>query len=182
MEKKQKRRFLRAVLLLALFAAIGYTVYGTITKDEVNILKVGDKAPDFSLVDMNGKEHRISQYTAEGKGVFLNFWGTWCEPCEREMPAMERQYKTYIGEDYEMIAVNIDQTVFEVKNYIKQQNMSFPVVIDRNRSIMDLYNIGPLPTTILIGSDGKIKKFVKGEMTDQAIAQYIESILPENNS
>lgn len=182
MEKKQKRRFLRGALLIVLFAAIVYVVYSTFTKDEINILKVGDKAPNFSLVDMNGQVHRLSDYSKEGKGVFLNFWGTWCEPCEREMPAMERQYKTYIGQDFEMIAVNIDQTEFEVKKYMNRMGMSFPVVIDRNRSVMDLYNIDPLPTTVLIGPDGKVKQFVKGEMNDQAIEKYIESILPESHS
>lgn len=176
--KKKNRRITRSVILLTLFAAIAYTVYSSLTKDQVAVLQVGDPAPDFELASVDGQVYRLSDYTKQGKGVFLNFWGTWCEPCEREMPAMERQYHQFAGENFEMIAVNIAQSKLEVSKYVEQMGMTFPVVIDANKSVLTAYNITPLPTTILIDPEGKVKRIVTGEMTDQSIEHYIESILP----
>ena len=73
-------------------------------KDKVELLKVGAEAPDFELVDLNGEKHRLSDY--KGQGVLLNFWGTWCEPCEREFPAMTRQYETFKDQGVQILAVN----------------------------------------------------------------------------
>ena len=175
---KKKRRITRSIILAVLFLAIVYTIYASLTKDKVTVLQVGDDAPDFELVGLDGNIYRLSDYTSQGKGVFLNFWGTWCEPCEREMPAMERQYHNYSGQDFEMIAVNIAQSKLEVANYVKEMGMSFPIVIDTNKSVLNAYNITPLPTTILINPEGKVHHIAIGEMTDQSIATYIESIIP----
>jgi len=76
-----------------LAVAIIYTIYNNATKDKFEVLGVGDEAPDFTLVDLNGEEHRLSDY--KGQGVFLNFGGTWCKPCAKEMPAMDRQYEVF---------------------------------------------------------------------------------------
>ena len=65
------------------------------SKDKVKVLAVGDNAPDFELVDLEGNKHRLSDY--RGQGVFLNFWGTWCAPCKKEMPHMEKMHKDFEG-------------------------------------------------------------------------------------
>ncbi|KYG89064.1 thiol-disulfide oxidoreductase ResA [Metasolibacillus sp. FSL H7-0170] len=178
MEKKKKRSIMRGIILGVLLAAIVYTVYTTATKDKVEMLKEGSKAPDFELVDLNGETHRLSDY--EGKGVFLNFWGTWCPPCEREMPAMDRQYDAYKSQGVEMLAVNIAQSDFEVQRFISNLGVDFPVVIDKTRSVQKAYNVGAaLPATILVTPDGKVKKIITGEMSEADIASYMESIKPE---
>lgn len=177
MEKKQKRSLMRTIILSILVIAIGYTIYATATKDEVDILKEGDDAPDFTLVDMNGVQHKLSDY--KGKGVFLNFWGTWCKPCEKEMPAIENQYQVYKDQGVQVLAVNIAQSDFEVNKFIKQRNLHFPVVIDKTKSVMTQYNIDPLPTTILISPEGKIEKIYPGGLTEEQIAAFMELIKPE---
>lgn len=177
MEKKQKRSLMRTIILSILVIAIGYTIYATATRDEVDILKEGDDAPDFTLVDMNGVQHKLSDY--KGKGVFLNFWGTWCKPCEKEMPAIENQYQIYKDQGVQVLAVNIAQSDFEVNKFIKQRNLHFPVVIDKTKSVMTQYNIDPLPTTILISPEGKIEKIYPGGLTEEQIAAFMELIKPE---
>ena len=79
LDRKKKRTVIRTVILAILAAAIIYTIYISATKDKVQLLEVGDQAPDFALTDLEGNSHKLSDY--EGQGVFLNFWGTWCEPC-----------------------------------------------------------------------------------------------------
>lgn len=177
MEKKKQRSITRGIILAVLALAIGYTIYAAVTKDKVNLITVGATAPDFEVVDLEGEKHRLKDY--EGEGVLLNFWGTWCGPCEREFPAMTRQYESYSKEGVQIIAVNYAQSRFEVENYVENMGMTFPVAIDKTTSVFKAYNIGPLPTSIFISPDGEVEHIVTGEMSETQIANYMESIKPE---
>ncbi|MGB3261775.1 thiol-disulfide oxidoreductase ResA [Paenisporosarcina sp.] len=176
-QTKQKRFLIRTLILTVLAVAIIYTIYNNATKDKFEVLGVGDEAPDFTLVDLNGEEHRLSDY--KGQGVFLNFWGTWCKPCAKEMPAMDRQYEVFKDQGVQILAVNIAQSNFEVERFADQYGLDFPIVIDKTKSVMEAYNIDPLPTTLLINPEGEIEKIVRGEMTEQDIALFMEQIRPE---
>lgn len=176
-QTKQKRFLIRTLILTVLAVAIIYTIYNNATKDKYEVLGVGDEAPDFTLVDLNGEEHRLSDY--KGQGVFLNFWGTWCKPCAKEMPAMDRQYEVFKDQGVQILAVNIAQSNFEVERFADQYGLDFPIVIDKTKSVMEAYNIDPLPTTLLINPEGEIEKIVRGEMTEQDIALFMEQIRPE---
>ena len=176
-QTKQKRLVIRTSILVILVVAIVYTIYTSATKEKVEVLGVGDEAPNFTLVDLNGEEHRLSDY--KGQGVFLNFWGTWCKPCAKEMPAMDRQYEIYKEQGVQILAVNIAQSDFEVERFASQYGLDFPIVIDKTKSVMEAYNIDPLPTTLLINPDGKIEQIVRGEMTEKDIAGFMEQIRPE---
>ncbi|WP_054767204.1 thiol-disulfide oxidoreductase ResA [Lysinibacillus parviboronicapiens] len=177
MEKKKKRLVTRTIILVILALAIGYTVYGTATKEKVELVAVGSEAPDFTLVDLNGEKHKLSDY--RGQGVFLNFWGTWCKPCEKEMPAMDRQYKAFKDQGVQTLAVNIAQTDFEVQSFVDNYDLSFPVVIDKTKDVMTAYNVGNLPATVMIDPYGKVAKIITGEMTEANIASYMELVKPE---
>ena len=176
MEKKQKRSYTRIVILAVLVAAIAYTVYNTAHKDDVQLLKIGDNAPDFSLVDLNGETHKLSDY--KGQGVLLNFWGTWCKPCKKEMPAINNQYKQFKNQGVQILGINIAQSNLEVSSYADKLGVEFPIAIDKTKSVMRAYNVDPLPTTVLIDKDGKIVKIITGEMTETDIEKYLKSIKP----
>ncbi|MDN4607314.1 thiol-disulfide oxidoreductase ResA [Sporosarcina highlanderae] len=172
-KKKQSRLIFRSVVLLLLAAAI---IFSIVSKDKVKVLAVGDKAPDFELVDIDGNKHRLSDY--KGKGVFLNFWGTWCPPCKREMPDMEEQYKAFKDKGVHVLSVNSGESNLKVETFRDQYGLSFPIVIDKTKDIRELYNIQPLPTTFLIDKDGRIQKIIITEMTRDEIISYMESIQP----
>ena len=70
---KKKRRITRSLILATLFVAIVYTIYTSSTKEKVSVLQVGNVAPNFELMGLDGKVYRLSDYTSQGKGVFLNF-------------------------------------------------------------------------------------------------------------
>lgn len=177
MEKKKKRSIMRGTILAILAIAIGYTIYAAVTKDKIEIIAAGAAAPDFEVVDLNGEKHRLKDY--KDQGVLLNFWGTWCAPCEREFPAMERQYASFKEQGVQIIAVNFAQSKFEVEKYVANMGMTFPVAIDKTKSVFTAYNIGPLPTSIFIKPDGTIDRIITGEMSEQEIVQYLEAIKPE---
>ncbi|MDS9470871.1 thiol-disulfide oxidoreductase ResA [Sporosarcina pasteurii] len=177
MNNKRKGRFImRLVVLLLLTSAIIFTIYNSVTKEKHGILQVGDNAPDFALVDLDGESHRLSDY--RGQGVFLNFWGTWCAPCKREMPAMGRQYTVYKDKGVQILAVNIAESDLKVRRFAEQYGMNFPTLIDKNKGVMQAYNIKPLPTTLLIDPEGKIIKIITGEMSEEDIQGYMEQIMP----
>ncbi|MBD8027145.1 thiol-disulfide oxidoreductase ResA [Ureibacillus sp. Re31] len=178
MDKKKKRRYLRAVILVILFGAIVFTIYSTFTKEKVEVLQEGDMAPDFELVDMNGHTHRLSDY--KGQGVFLNFWGTWCKPCEREFPVINNYYKAYQNDGVQVLAINIAESNFTVQKYVDNKGLTFPVLIDKTKSVMSAYNINPLPTTFLINPEGEIEKIITGEMTDEMILNHMKQIMPKD--
>lgn len=176
MEKKKKRFYIRASILSVLVVAIAFTIYSNLTKEKTAVLQVGDNAPDFALIDMNGEKHQLSDY--KGQGVFLNFWGTWCKPCEREFPLMDKHYQDYKDQGLQILAVNIGESNFAVQKYVDRKGLTFPVLIDNNKSVMETYNINPLPTTMLVNPEGKIEKIITGEMSDKAIKNNMEQIMP----
>lgn len=174
---KKKRLIIRSVILVIMFAAISYTLYANFTKDKVGNLAIGDKAPDFLLSEMNGNKHQLSEY--EGKGVFLNFWGTWCKPCEREMPYMNNQYKVYKDQGVEILAINVGEPDFSINKFVEKHKLVFPILKDTNRDVMTLYNINPLPTTMLIDPSGTIIAIETGELSEERIIKMMESIKPQ---
>ncbi|WP_342509790.1 thiol-disulfide oxidoreductase ResA [Sporosarcina sp. FSL K6-2383] len=172
-DKKKSRLIIRTIVLLLLVAAVGYTIT---SKDKVKVLAVGDKAPNFELVDLDGNKHRLSDY--KGQGVFLNFWGTWCGPCKKEMPHMESQHVAFEGKGVQILAVNIAEPTLKVEAFRDQYGLTFPIAIDKDKSVKEAYNIVPLPTTFLINEEGKIEKIITSEMTEAEIISYLESIQP----
>jgi peroxiredoxin len=141
------------------------------------MLSIGDEAPNFILNDLNGE--KIELESLRGQGVFLNFWGTYCPPCEKEMPYMESQYQVYKDQGIEIVAVNVDEPELSVKKFVERVGgLSFPVVIDRGGNVLDAYNVSPLPTTFLIDKNGVITEVITGGMTEDHIADYLESIKP----
>lgn len=176
MKNKKNRLVMRAVILFVLAAAIIFTIYSSWAKEKHDVLQVGDDAPDFALIDLDGEKHQLSAY--KGQGVFLNFWGSWCAPCKKEMPAMGRQYQVYKDQGVQILAVNIAEPDLKVRTFAKQYGMVFPTLIDTTKSVMQTYNIKPLPTTLLINPEGKIIKIITGEMSEEDIKGYMEQIKP----
>ena len=177
MDKKKKRLIIRTIILLIMIAAIGYTLYGNFMKDKREKVVIGDIAPDFVLTDMDGNQHKLSDY--RGKGVFLNFWGTWCKPCEKEMPYMNNQYHEFADEDVVMLAVNVGEAEFLINKFIDKHGLDFPVLRDKNRNIMGMYDVGFLPATYMITPEGKIQSIEVGELTEEKINRMLKSVLPK---
>ncbi|KON91506.1 thiol-disulfide oxidoreductase [Rossellomorea marisflavi] len=176
MNKKKRRLMIRSVILLILVSAVGYTLYANFTKEDRGKLQVGDQAPDFVLKDMDGNTHQLSDY--KGQGVFLNFWGTWCKPCEREMPYMNNQYKKYEDKGVQILAVNVGQSDFLINSFSSKYGLEFPIVVDKEEEVQNAYGIDPLPTTMLINPDGEIEKIITGTMSEEDIIEDLESIKP----
>ncbi|MEK7757999.1 MAG: TlpA disulfide reductase family protein [Pseudomonadota bacterium] len=120
-------------------------------------------AGDFIAQDMQGKPVRFSEQRRD-KLVLLNFWATWCPPCRKEMPAMEQLYRAYKDRGLIVLAVSQDQApLATVRGFAEELNLSFPVWHDRDRLVGRQYSVPGVPTSYLIGADGRIAYKVLGE-------------------
>ncbi|MBM7572134.1 redoxin domain-containing protein [Aquibacillus albus] len=140
-------------------------------------LEVGEKAPNFTLETIDGQKVTLSDF--EGQIVYLNFWATWCGPCRVEMPEMH-DFQNEFEEKVEMIAVNVTNTessVEVVEDFVARGDFSFTIVLDVESKVSEQYNLLNLPTTYIIGKDGKIKERVMGQMT----YEYMEELYVKHN-
>ena len=98
-----------------------------------------------------------------GKVVLLNFWATWCKPCMKEMPSMQRLYQSLKSEGIEIIAISIDRgNQDQVKQYAQNLGITFPILLDKNQETRKRYFILGLPTSYLIDKEGKLRGFISG--------------------
>ena len=112
-------------------------------------------APDFSIPDLDGNKISLSNY--RGSVVFLNFWATWCETCEEEMPSMERLYRRFKDSKFEMLTVSIDQEgEKQVRPFLAKYGLTFPVLLDPDKNIAGLYKTTGVPETFIINKSGVI--------------------------
>ncbi|WP_223591599.1 thiol-disulfide oxidoreductase ResA [Neobacillus bataviensis] len=173
---KKRRLVIRTVILLVLGAAVIYTLYANFTKDNKLKVAVGETAPDFVLTDMQGNKHRLSDY--RGQGVFLNFWGTWCPPCKKEMPYINNQYQQFKDKGVQVLSVDIQESELAVNQFAEHYKLDFPIMIDTDKEVMTAYGIDPLPATFLIDKNGKVIKYNTGEMSEATVRDFMEKIKP----
>jgi peroxiredoxin len=173
---KQKRLLIRTIILVLLGVAVAYTLYANFNKDKVLKVEVGAQAPDFILEDLNGQKHQLSDY--KGQGVFLNFWGTWCKPCEAEMPYINNQYTHFKDKGVQVLAVNIGESDLAVNKFVERKQLDFPNVIDKDTQVQNAYGVNPLPVTFLIDPTGKVVKIHTGALTESMVHDFMKQIQP----
>jgi thiol-disulfide isomerase/thioredoxin len=116
---------------------------------------VGKGAPDFELDLLNGKKFKLSG--EKGKSiVILDFWATWCGPCVRAMPIIDKVAKAYAAKGVKLIAVNLRETEAEVKAFMAQHKLAPTVVMDREGATANNYRVTGIPQTVIVGKDGNV--------------------------
>lgn len=178
--KKTKRLVFRSVILGVMVVAVIFALISNFKKDST-IYEVGDKAPDFQLqqVNKNNELETVRLSDLEGKGVMLNFWATYCKPCEAEMPFMEKLYADYKEKGIEIVAVSLDANQLVINRFIDKYDLTFPTPHDNKSEVMDLYKVGPIPSTFFINPDGKIEEIVEGALTLERLEGYFKQIQPK---
>jgi len=119
-------------------------------------------APDFALSDLSGRAVRLS--ALRGRVVLVNLWTTWCPPCREEMPSMERLYQRVRDRGVELLAVSEDDpdTQDAVRTFVREMDVSFPVLLDPDREVGRLYGVWGYPETFVIDRQGRIVERVIG--------------------
>lgn len=138
---------------LRVFADVAGLVQA-LSRMNVTVPSVRLPAPDFTLPDLKLRSVRLSAY--RGKLVLLNFWASFCAPCRREMPALEHLWQRYRGKGLVVLALSADRdNLTRVENFITEGDYSFPILLDTAGEVRKIYEIRALPTSYLIGRDGK---------------------------
>ncbi|MEN9373990.1 MAG: hypothetical protein RIR79_1542 [Pseudomonadota bacterium] len=128
-------------------------------------VEVGQIAPDFELQGQNGTMVKLSSY--KGKTVYLDFWASWCGPCKQSFPWMNEMQSRYGAKKFQVVGVNVDQKTDDAKEFLKENKATFDIVFDSTGKIPKTFTIKGMPTSMLIGADGKIMSIHTGFKSEQ---------------
>ena len=137
-----------------------------------------EKAPDFTIYDIAGNEVHLSDYI--GKPVVLNFWASWCGPCQSEMPDFDEVYAE-LGDEIHFLMVNMTggrETIDTASTFIEEQGYSFPVFYDTESDAAMTYGVYSLPTTYFIDAEGYGIAQAIGAINRETLQKGIDMILP----
>lgn len=127
------------------------------------------------LQDLTGRRHSLSEYA--GKWLIINYWATWCSPCLEEVPELVALYDDRKAKDLMVIGVVFDyETVEEVKRYVDDMLMSYPIVLGNKAVAKQIGSAEMLPTTYLFNPQGKLIKVKRGIVS----RSYLETVMQKN--
>jgi thiol-disulfide isomerase/thioredoxin len=150
----------------------------TVTGGEIQPYTGVDDA-HFSLPDLMDNEHSLSDY--HGKVVLVNFWASWCPPCVYEMPALTRLKKRLSDRPFEILALNVGEKKYRVRKFVKLINFDLPVLLDTSSDTFDRWGGQTLPTSYLVGADGRVRYTVRGDPAwdDDHTLSILDQLLSE---
>lgn len=151
-------------------AATGSTPAATAEAPEV----LGDEI-DFTLQDPDGRPVRLSDL--KGNVVVLSFWATWCPPCREEIPHLDAMNKRYQGKPVRILGANVDRQGADLKQWLAEQKLSFPVVADVGGKVSEQYGVSGIPTLLVIDKEGKIRHRTEG--FDPQIEETVGKLVDE---
>ena len=147
-------------------------------------LKPAKAAKNFTLPDLDGKPKRLSDY--RGKVVLVNFWATWCPPCRREMPSMERLSQRLKDQPFVILGINQQEDPERVFVFTAQvdPSPSFPILFDRNSKVANAWGVLGLPATFIVDQKGRVVYRAMGgrEFDHPEIEQAIRGLLKTSNT
>ncbi|WP_168188844.1 peroxiredoxin family protein [Thermoflavimicrobium daqui] len=137
----------------------------------------GKPAPKFNLVTLEGKSVKLSDY--RGKKVILNFWATWCPPCQAEMPHMQKFYEKNKENGVEILAVNLtsmDKGTAAIRKFVKDYRLTFPILLDKDGAVGSQYQAISIPTSYILDANGVVVKKILGPMDENMLESLVKNI------
>ena len=172
-----------AIVLVGLIGGAS-VLYNQLSADFAPVQSVTEaaveQAPDFTIMDKDGNEVKLSDFF--GKPIVLNFWASWCGPCQYEMPDFEEAYHQY-GEDVQFLMVNLtdgySETLNSAKAFLEKAGYTFPVYFDTLSDAARVYQIYSIPCTYFLDRNGALVTRTVGMISTDALQQGIDLVLSE---
>jgi peroxiredoxin len=158
--------------------------------DRSDIPAVGEvnrPAPSFTLPALQGGEIDLEEY--RGQVVLVNFWGTWCEPCRRETPALQAAYEQLRDEGFVVIGVNMTEDELvqnnsedDIRAFADQYNVTYPIALDTEGEVSRAFRVYPLPTSFFIDPEGTIRYMRVSEITADEVVALFNQLMQESTA
>lgn len=168
--------FLLLISLLFSLSGCGSDEPGKQGSTKAVALTPGQPAPDFTLSTMSGQT--VSLADLRGQKVFLNFWASWCPPCKKEMPDLQKMSRKY-EDKVKLYGVNIthDDTLELAERFVLEQALTFPQLIDKEGAVQKAYGIITVPVSVTIDEAGKIVERRIGQLTHEQMEQMFQTLM-----
>lgn len=145
---------LKNLIGVSIFLVLGLCLTSSWAGQSMKEFKEKKPAPSFTLQDMDGESHSLSDY--RGKIVIINFWATWCPPCRAELPSMNRAWKKVKDDNIEMLAINVGEDEDTIFTFLGDNPIDFPVLLDETGDMIKTWPVRGLPTTFVLDSEGRL--------------------------
>lgn len=132
-------------------------------------------APDFTLQTLDGESVSLSDY--RGKLVMINFWASWCPPCNSEMPDLQSYYEQHKDEDFIILGVNYQDTPDKVQAFVEKYGVTFPILLDSDGQVANLFGVQGLPTSFFVDKQGNVLGYQPGPVTKEMLEDGITPLL-----
>ncbi len=136
--------------------------------------RIGESAPDWKDPLVSGGSLTMAQL--RGKPVFMDFFATWCPPCNDEAPEVNAAYKAYASQGLQVIGVDVEENAQKAKQFVEQHQLTYPAVVDSG-TLSDLYSINGMPVGVFIDKAGVIRRIEVGQLSSAQLTADIKSIL-----
>ncbi|WP_285164588.1 TlpA family protein disulfide reductase [Shewanella goraebulensis] len=133
---------------LVLAATLGLTA-------QANAVTTGQVSPDFTLKNMQGENQKLSEQ--RGNIILINFWASWCGPCRKEMPVLQKLQDKYQDLGVAVWGINVEQENQAGKDFLADLDLSFAIFFDETNSLSETYDVKAMPTTVMVDRDGVVR-------------------------
>ncbi len=181
------RKIIQHLLNVLIVVLVGANIWWFFIRDTRPQHPLTDRpAPHFTLpvLEPNGEVNgTIDLNDHKGKVVLLDFWATYCKPCKRQMPIIEKLHKELPKEQFTAISINIDRGPYvrrkrNVSNYLQTEGYSFPVALEQGK-LMQTYRVERIPTLVIINPEGEIDYVRTGLSSEQTLRKQIDRLLAQ---
>jgi thiol-disulfide isomerase/thioredoxin len=174
-------RALLAGLMVVGLAAAGFWVHHTVrsrtaAKPAMTRGAAAERVPDLALPDLQGRSRQLSEW--QGRPLVINFWATWCGPCRREIPLLQRLREEYAAQGLEVLGIAVDFKE-PVAAYVRNETIAYPVLIAADNALVTRsFGVGMgIPTTVFAARDGRILAVKVGQLHGGPARKLIEELL-----
>lgn len=136
--------------------------------------RVGQPAPSWSEASLPGPT--LSLAALHGDAVYLNFFATWCPPCNEEAPSIDALARSYAARGLRVVGIDVLENASKAASFRREHHLSYPVVVDTG-VLRDQYEVNGLPVHVFIDRSGVVRKIVVGQLSPAAMRDNVERIL-----